>query len=45
MTPIGTLLRTIRAIIHRSPVHKTLAEWAAEIEADNAKTNQERKRR
>lgn len=42
MTTIGKLLLAIRAVIRRPTAHKSLADWAAEIEADNARHTEER---
>lgn len=42
MTPIGKLLLAIRAVIRRPAVHKSLADWAAELEADNVRIATER---
>ncbi|CDX26809.1 hypothetical protein MPL3356_60567 [Mesorhizobium plurifarium] len=42
MTTIGKLLLAIRALIRRPAAHKSLAEWAAEMEADNVKHTEER---
>lgn len=45
MTTIGKLLLAIRTIIRRPPAHKSLADWAAEMESDNVKLTKKRSHR